>query len=66
MAAKANPDSVEVRLRFEKGKEGEDAVYDWLMGMNRFVRNEMLKNVIKRLFPYRNKLYLDGVVEHDD
>ncbi len=66
MAVKANPDSVEVRLRFEKRKEGEEAVYDWLRGMNRFARNEMLKDVIKRLFPYRNKLYLDGVVEHDD
>jgi hypothetical protein len=66
MAVKTNPDSVEVRLRFEKGIEGEDAVYDWLKGMNRFARNEMLKDVIKRLFPYRNKLYLDGVVEHDD
>lgn len=66
MAVKANPDSVEVRLRFENEKEGEDAVYDWLKGMNRFARNEMLKDVIKRLFPYRNKLYLDGVVEHDD
>lgn len=65
MAVKANPDAVEVRLRFEKGKDGEDAVYDWLKGMHRFARNEMLKDVVKRLFPYRNKLYLDSVVEHD-
>ncbi len=66
MAVKTKPNSIEVRLRFEKGKEGEDAVYDWLKGMNRFARNEMLKDVVKRLFPYRNKLSLDGVVEHDD
>ncbi len=65
MAVKANPDAVEVRLRFEKGKDGEDAIYDWLKGMHRFARNEMLKDVVKRLFPYRNKLYLDSVVEHD-
>ncbi len=66
MAVKTNLNSIEVRLRFEKGKEGEDVVYDWLKGMNRFARNEMLKDVVKRLFPYRNKLSLDGVVEHDD
>ncbi len=66
MAVRANPDAVEVRLRFGKGKEGEGAVYDWLTGMNRFARNEMLKDMVKRLFPYRNKLYLDGVIEHDD
>ncbi len=66
MAIKANLNTVEVRLRFKQGKEGEDAIYDWLTRMNRFARNEMLKDVIKRLFPYRNKLYLDGVIEHDD
>jgi len=65
MAVRANPDAIEVRLRFEKGKDGEDAVYDWLKGMHRFARNEMLKDMVKRLFPYRSKLYLDSLVEHD-
>jgi hypothetical protein len=65
MTVKVNPNALEVRLRFEKGKDGEDAVYDWLKGMHRFARNEMLKDMVKRLFPYRNKLYLDSLVEHD-
>ncbi len=65
MAVKANPNTIEVRLRFEKGKEGEDAVYEWLKGMHRLSRSELLKDMIKRLFPYRKKLYLDSLVEND-
>ena len=65
MAVKVNPNALEVRLRFEKGKDGEDDVYDWLKGMHRFARNEMLKDLVKRLFPYRDKLYPDSLVEYD-